>query len=54
MAEIIYGLVPSNVETESPGRRIIPGGCVVEAASPKWQCLNCRNAWGQALPDCDE
>ncbi len=54
VAEIIYGMVPPDVEAQYPGQRIVLGGCVVGPTSPKWQCLNCGNAWGRALPDCEE
>ncbi len=51
VAEIIYGLVPPNVESQHPDRRIILGGCVIGATSPKWKCLRCGHAWGRTLPD---
>jgi len=51
VAEIIYGLVAPEVEAEYPDRRIILGGCVIEATSPKWQCLACGHSWGRASPD---
>jgi hypothetical protein len=51
VAEIIYGMVTPDVEVEYPGRRIILGGCVIEATSPRWQCLSCGHSWGRALLD---
>lgn len=51
IAQVIYGTVTSDVKAEYPDRRIILGGCVVEATSPKWQCLKRGNTWGRAFPD---
>jgi len=48
IAEIVYGLVTPDIEAEYPGRQIILGGCVVEATSPRWRCLECENTWGRA------
>ena len=51
VAEIVHGLVTSDVEAEYPGRRIVLGGCVVEATSPAWQCLACGRTWGRAFSE---
>jgi hypothetical protein len=50
-AEIIYGMVTPDVEAEYPNQRIVLGGCVVEATSPRWQCLCCGQSWGRTLAD---
>jgi hypothetical protein len=49
VAEIIYGLMTPDVESEYLDRHVFLGGCVVERTSPKWQCLNCGHSWGRAF-----
>jgi hypothetical protein len=53
IAEIVYGLIPVEVDAEYASQRIIFGGCVVKATSPRWQCLGCGHKWGRAVLDGD-
>jgi hypothetical protein len=46
---IVYGDIDGSPETmkQIENNEILPGGCLVEKNSPKWECRECKNQFGK-------
>ncbi len=55
VSEIFYGY-PGDMELYLKlvaDKKIHPGGCTINADSPKWHCNKCGDQWGQ-ISNCDD
>ncbi|MBI5021899.1 MAG: hypothetical protein HZB59_10730 [Ignavibacteriales bacterium] len=46
VAEIFYGLIPSEFAQKIIGDGDMLGGCIISPNSPKWRCKSCKHEWG--------
>jgi transposase-like protein len=53
VVRIAYGYPGPEMMRDAERGRIVLGGCVIAADSPKWSCSDCRATWGGLFDDED-
>lgn len=48
---IVYGRLTFDGRRRAERGEYIAGGCMIEAASPRYGCTACRHAWGSMKDD---